>query len=316
VLFTYAPGESRSVYYVVEQSGRVLRVRGTRRSVFLDVRRDIVYEGEQGLLGLAFHPNYAKNRLFYVGYTSNTGRNVVARFKSNGRAAVRGSRRILLTVPDPYENHNGGHVTFGPDGLLYTSIGDGGSGGDPQDRAQSMSSRFGKLLTLDVSRSGAKWQIAALGLRNPWRFTFDRRTGDLYLADVGQSELEEVNFTRRQSPGLENYGWDLYEGSRRYEDTPKGPGRLVLPVFEYDHGDGCSITGGFVYRGARRPSARGRYIAGDYCTGIVWSFRVSGGKARSVTREPFRINALTSFGEDAAGELYAVSHDGTIYRVT
>ncbi len=315
VLLTYAPGEARSIYYVVEQGGRIIRVRGSRRTVFLDVRRDVVSGGEQGLLGLAFHPRYARNRLFYVAYTSDTGRNVVARFKSNGRAAIRSSRRVLLTVPDPYSNHNGGHVVFGPDGRLYTSIGDGGSGGDPDDRAQSMSSKFGKLLALNVSKGGG-WKVAGVGLRNPWRFSFDRRTGDLYIADVGQDELEEVHFKARSTSGLVNYGWDLYEGSRRYEDTPQGPGKLVFPVFEYDHDDGCSITGGFVYRGARRAAAKGRYIVGDYCTGYVWSFRISGGKATGVTREPFRVEGLSSFGEDAAGELYAVAHDGTIYRVT
>jgi glucose/arabinose dehydrogenase len=179
-----------------------------------------------------------------------------------------------------------------------------------------MRSRFGKLLTLDTSKRGASWKIAALGLRNPWRFTFDRQTGDLYIGDVGQNDIEEVHFTRRASPGLENYGWDIWEGSRRHEDTARGPGSLRFPVFEYDHDDGCSVTGGFVYRGRARPAERGRYILGDYCSGMVWSLRVSGGKARGVRVESFRVSGLSSFGEDAAGELYAVSHDGTIYRVT
>jgi glucose/arabinose dehydrogenase len=315
VLLTHAPGEPR-VRYVVEQPGRILRLVGRSRRVFLDIRGDVTYGGEQGLLGLAFHPRYDGNRLFYVAYTSDDGRNVVERFKSNGRVAVRSTRKRLLSIRDPYGNHNGGHVTFGPDGLLYTSIGDGGSGGDPEDRAQNMRSRFGKLLTLDVSKSRASWRIAALGLRNPWRFTFDRETGDLYIGDVGQNAFEEVHFTPRRSAGLENYGWDIYEGSSRYEDTPRGPGKLAFPVFEYDHGEGCSITGGFVYRGSARPVERGRYVVGDYCSGTVWSFRVSGGNAAAVRREPFTIDQLSSFGEDAAGELYAVSHNGTIYRLT
>lgn len=315
VLITQAPGEPNT-HYVVEQDGRILKLRGGGRTEFLDIRSDVTYGGEQGLLGLAFHPRYQRNRLLYVAYTSDDGRNVVERFRSNGRVAVRSSRARLLSVPDPYENHNGGHVVFGPDGLLYTSIGDAGAGGDPEDRAQNMRSRFGKLLTLDTSKRGASWKIAALGLRNPWRFSWDRQTRDLYIADVGQNAIEEVHFTPRRSPGLENYGWDLYEGSRRHEDTPRGPGRLRFPVFEYDHGDGCSVTGGFVYRGRARPSERGRYILGDYCSGMVWSFRVSGGKARDVRVERFEVSSLSSFGEDLAGELYAVSHDGTIYRVT
>jgi glucose/arabinose dehydrogenase len=315
VLLTHAPGEPRAVY-VVEQSGRVLRQFGRRRSVVLDIRQNVTFGGEQGLLGLAFHPRYARNRLFYVGYTSDDGRNVVARYRSRGGRAVPASRKILLSIPDPYGNHNGGHVTFGPDGLLYTTIGDGGAGGDPEERSQDMDSLFGKLLTLDVSKANADWQIAALGLRNAWRFTFDRATGDLYLGDVGQNAVEEIDFTPRQSPGLENYGWDVYEGSRRYEDGEPSTGRLVFPVFEYDHGQGCSVTGGHVYRGRARPTERGRYVLGDYCSGTIWSFRIQSGEARNARTEPFRVDSVSSFGEDAAGELYAVSHSGVIYRLT
>jgi glucose/arabinose dehydrogenase len=315
VQLTHAPGDPRAVY-VVEQPGRVIRLQGNQRRVLLDIRRNVVSGGEQGLLGLAFHPNYAKNRLFYVAYTSNDERNVVARYRSQGRKAVPASRKILLSVPDPYANHNGGHVVFGPDGLLYTTIGDGGAGGDPEERSQDMRSRFGKLLTLDVSKANATWQIAALGLRNAWRFSFDRATGDLYLGDVGQGDIEEIDFTPRQSPGLENYGWDLFEGSRRFENGEPSTGRLVFPVFEYDHGRGCSVTGGYVYRGKARPAERGRYIFGDYCSGTVWSLRVSSGEARDVRTEPFTVGTLTSFGEDAAGELYALSGEGTIYRLS
>jgi glucose/arabinose dehydrogenase len=302
--------------YVVEQPGRVIRMQGKQRQVLLDIRRNVVFGGEQGLLGLAFHPNYGKNRLFYVAYTSNDSRNVVARYRSDGRRAVPASRKILLSVRDPYANHNGGHVVFGPDRLLYTTIGDGGAGGDPEERSQDMRSQFGKLLTLDVSKANARWQIAALGLRNAWRFTFDRATGDLYLGDVGQSEIEEIDFVPRQSPGLENYGWDLFEGSRRFENGEPSTGRLVFPVFEYDHGRGCSVTGGYVYRGKARPADRGRYVFGDYCSGTVWSFRISSGEARDVRTESFDVGTLTSFGEDAAGELYALSGEGTIYRLT
>jgi glucose/arabinose dehydrogenase len=316
VLLTYAPAEPR-IRYVVEQPGRVLRLQGQRRTVFLDIRGQVEYGGEQGLLGLAFHPRYASNRLFYVAYTSSGGENVVVRYRSNGRAAVRSTRKVLFSESDPYGNHNGGHLAFGRDGMLYTSIGDGGAGGDPEDRAQNMRSPFGKLLRLDVSKGGAGWEVAGLGLRNPWRFSFDRTTGDLYIGDVGQGAVEEIDFTPAQSPGLENYGWDLYEGSRRYEDTEAGPGELVFPVHEYGRSGGnCTVVGGFVYRGRSRPAERGRYVFGDYCSGVIWSLRVRSGAATAVRREPFRVSSLSSFGEDAAGELYALSLDGVIYRLT
>jgi glucose/arabinose dehydrogenase len=315
VLLTYAPGEPKT-RYVVEQTGRIVRLRFGHRTIFLDVRSEITAGGEQGLLGLAFDPNYRRNRLFYVAYTAD-GQNIVARYRSNGNAAIPSTRKVLFSVPDPFANHNGGNLVFGPDGMLYTSIGDGGSGGDPDDRAQNIDSPFGKLLRLDVSKSNASWDIAALGLRNPWRFTFDRKTGALYIGDVGQGDVEEVDFTPRESPGLENYGWDLYEGSRRFEESTQGPGRLVFPVFEYSHDDGnCTVIGGYVYRGKARPSVRGRYILGDYCSGFIWSLRVTSGRATSIRREPFRIQGLTSFGEDAAGELYAVAENGTISRLT
>jgi glucose/arabinose dehydrogenase len=314
VLVTYAPGEPKTLY-VVEQPGRVLRLFGGKRRVFLDIRNEVDYGGERGLLGLAFGPRYQRDHLFYVAYTTSS-QNMVVRYRARAGKAIPSTRKVLLQVEDPYSNHNGGNLVFGRDGLLYTSIGDGGSGGDPEDRAQNPSSPFGKLLTLDVSRNDAEWRIAALGLRNPWRFSFDRRTGDLYIGDVGQGEVEEIDYTPRSSPGLENYGWDLYEGSHRYEDTPQGPGTLVVPVFQYTHeGGNCTVIGGFVYRGNARPALRGRYILGDYCSGDVWSLVVRGGEAKGVSRERFRIAGLTSFGEDAAGELYATD-DSVVYRLT
>ena len=317
ILLTYAPGDLQA-RYVVEQPGRIVRIGpGKRRTVFLDIRRLVDFGGERGLLGLAFHPSYARNRLFYVAYTSTDGSNTVARYRSKGTRAVPSSRKTLLSVDDPYGNHNGGHLAFGRDGLLYTTIGDGGAGGDPEDRSQDMDSQFGKLLALDPSRPAAGWSIAGLGLRNAWRFSFDRANGDLYIGDVGQNAVEEVDYTARQSPSLENYGWDLYEGSQRYEDTQQGPGTLVFPVFEYEQaGSHCTVIGGYVYRGRARPAERGRYILGDYCSGAVWSLKVQSGKATGVRRESFRLPGLTSFGEDTAGEIYATTADGTIYRLT
>ena len=315
VLLTHAPGDAGAVY-VVEQSGRVIRLRGRQRTVFLDVRNRVEYGGEQGLLGLAFDPRYATNRRLYVAYTSADGRNTVDRFRSRGTRAIPSSRTNLLSVPDPYGNHNGGHLAFGRDGLLYTTIGDGGAGGDPEDRSQDMSSQFGKLLALNPARASAGWSIVALGLRNAWRFSFDRSTGDLYIGDVGQGAREEVNYTPRRSPGLENYGWNRYEGTQRFSDDAPGPGRLVFPVAEYGRGGGCSVVGGYVYRGSARPSERGRYVYGDYCEGTIWSFRIAGGKATGARTEPIEVADLSSFGENAAGELFALSLDGTIYRIS
>jgi glucose/arabinose dehydrogenase len=305
--------------YVVEQRGtvRVVERSRLRPGFFLDVRNLVVSGGEQGLLGLAFDPNYAKNRLLYVNYTDRNGDTRVVRYRTNGRSALAGSARILLRVDQPYSNHNGGNLVFGPDGLLYVGLGDGGSGGDPEGRAQNMRSLLGKMLRLDVRRPGSAPEIVGLGLRNPWRYSFDRLTDDLYIGDVGQGAVEEVDFTPRESPGLENYGWDLYEGSQRFEEGEPGPGNLVFPVFEYGRGSGnCTVVGGFVYRGKALPAQQGRYIVGDYCSGIVWSFRVRSGERTALRREPFRIPGLTSFGEDVAGELYAVEQGGTLYRLT
>lgn len=319
VLVTHAPGEPRAVY-VLEQPGRVIRVENGRRTVFLDIRTNVQYLGEQGLLGLAFDPKYTGNRRFYVAYTSKSGHNTVERFVSRGRRAVMASRTFVFRVRDPYGNHNGGNLVFGPDGRLYTSIGDGGYGGDPQNRAQNPKSPFGKLLAADVSAARPTWAIAAFGLRNPWRFSFDRATGDLYIGDVGQEKIEEVNFTSAASTGLENYGWDNYEGSSRYlhADAVLRHGVLVFPVFEYEHAKGgpCAVTGGFVYRGRAQPALRGRYIFGDYCSGTVWSLRIASGAAEDVRVEPFEIVGLTSFGEDTAGELYAMAYTGIVYRLT
>jgi glucose/arabinose dehydrogenase len=315
-----APAGEPGRLYVVEQAGRVmLIVNGRRRAQpFLDIRSRVASGGERGLLSLAFHPNYAANRRFYVNYTDLNGHTRVVEFRANAARTrgVIGSARQLLFIEQPYSNHNGGQVAFGPDGLLYVGMGDGGSAGDPENRAQNLGSRLGKLLRTNVDRRPASWQIVGYGLRNPWRFSFDRETGDLWIGDVGQGAIEEIDFTPRSSPGLENYGWDVFEGRARFENKDPNPsGRLVPPIAQYSHSNGCSVSGGFVYRGARVPAQRGRYFYGDYCSGIVWSLNEQGGRARGVRRERFTVAQITSFGEDARGELYLVSHGGTIYRL-
>jgi glucose/arabinose dehydrogenase len=313
-----APQNEPGRVYVVEQAGRIMIVqsRRIRPQPFLDIRGLVSSGGERGLLSVAFHPRYAQNRRFYVNYTDRTGHTRVVEYRSNGQRAILSSARRLLLVEQPYANHNGGQVAFGPDGRLYVGMGDGGAGGDPENRAQNMGSQLGKLLAIDVGRSGAQPEIEALGLRNPWRFAFDRATGDLYLGDVGQGSWEEIDYTRRADlPGLENYGWDVYEGRARYEDKAPSGGELVFPIRVYPLGTHCAVAGGFVYRGSAVPAARGRYFYGDYCTGTVWSLRMTGGRASASRREPFRVSGLTSFGEDARGELYLVSHQGTLFRL-
>ena len=309
---TGATGEPGRLY-VVEQGGviQVLQNGKRRATPFLDLRRLVTAGGEQGLLGLAFHPSYPKVRKLYVQYTARDGSTKIVEYRSNGTRAS--SPRLLFSSSDPYGNHNGGMLAFAPNGRLHFTMGDGGSGGDPENRSQNPRSLFGKLLSLNVATKGLR--IEALGLRNAWRFSFDRANGDLYIGDVGQGAIEEIDWTPAASPGLENYGWDVYEGRAQFENKPLGPGKLVQPVAQYSHSDGCSVTGGYVYRGSRA-ALKGRYIYGDYCSGIIWSFKLSGGKATGLRREPFKIAGLTSFGQDVAGELYAVSQRGTIYRLT
>lgn len=314
-----APRGERGRLYVVEQPGRIMVVEGgrVRTEPFLDVRPLVRAGGEQGLLSVAFHPRYSQNRRLYVNYTDRNGDTRVVEYRSDGKRALPASARQLLFVKQPYPNHNGGQVAFGPDGALYVGMGDGGSGGDPENRAQNPATLLGKLVRIDVD-APARRKIAAHGLRNPWRFSFDRRTGDLWIADVGQDAWEEIDFLpRRLLRTTVNYGWDAYEGRARFEPKTLAPGRLVQPIVQYANGPGgrCSVTGGFVYRGSAVPSARGRYFYGDYCSGTVWSVRAAGGKARGLRRERFTLKGLSSFGEDARGELYLVGHAGTVYRL-
>ena len=307
-----APRNQPGRLYVVEQNGRIRIVQNGRvTGTLLDIRSQVACCGEQGLLSVAFHPRYARNGKYYVDFTDRRGDTRVVEY--------RGGRRLrqILFVDQPYANHNGGQLAFGPDGRLYVGMGDGGSGGDPENRAQNLGSRLGKLLAINVDKRAPRPAIAGYGLRNPWRFSFDRQTGDLYIGDVGQNSWEEVDYTRRRSPGLENYGWDVYEGRAVFENKRPNPrGRLVFPVTTYSlDGPECAVTGGFVYRGKAVPSAVGRYFYGDNCSGAVWSFRISGGRARGLRKESFTLGGLSSFGEDANGELYAVTLGGRVYQL-
>ena len=322
-VFAGAPRSEPGKLYVVEQPGviRVLVNGHLRAQPFLDIRAKVRSGGEQGLLSIAFHPSYAKNHRFFVDYTDVNGDTNVVEYRSNGTAAIPSSARRLLFVKQPYANHNGGQLQFGPDGRLYVGMGDGGSGGDPGNRAQNLSSHLGKLLSLNVNRRGATWRVAGYGLRNPWRFSWDRVTHDLYIGDVGQDTWEEVDVrTPRQQRVLNNYGWRVWEGRSRYTQgqTPSSRGKLVFPIVTYKHVNGnCSITGGYVYRGKAVPAAKGRYFYGDYCTGNIWSLRAVGAKLKSGPRvEPMHVSSLSSFGEDVAGELYATSLDGSVYKLS
>jgi len=290
--------------------------------------------GEQGLLGLAFHPDYATNGYFYVNYTDTDGDTVVSRFTVtfDPDAADPSSEQILLSIPQPYSNHNGGDLAFGTDGYLYISTGDGGSGGDPQNYAQNPLTFLGKILRIDVdtgspygipadnpfvSDPGVLDEIWALGLRNPWRFAFDSLTGDFWIADVGQSAREEINFQDAASPGGENYGWRCYEGTLPYNTTGcDGPESYEFPVFEFPHPEHCSVTGGVVYRGTSYPELDGYYFFMDYCSGNMWSLFSDGQGGWQVDDYGVFVSFISSFGADAAGEVYACSlSDGTLYKM-
>ena len=315
-----APSSQPGRLYVVEQAGVVKVVdRGqVQPQPFLDIRDLVSSGGERGLLSIAFHPRYAKNHLFYVDYTDTDGNTRVVEYRSDGTRAIPSSARQLFFERQPFPNHNGGQLAFGPDDLLYIGMGDGGSGGDPNNNGQTFTTKLAKIWKLDVNKPGAQPILVEYGLRNPWRFSFDRATGDLYIGDVGQNEWEEIDYVARAQLGrLSNFGWAAYEGRRPYDPNRAldQRGTLVWPIAVYSHALGCSVTGGFVYRGKARPDLVGRYFYGDYCSGTVWSLRVTKGKVTGLRRERFTIPGLTSFGEDARGGLYAVSDRGTVYRI-
>ncbi len=335
---TAPPADKRRVM-VVEQAGVIRVVRGGRTldDPFLDIRAKVTSGGEQGLLGLAFAPDYASSGRFYVYYTDRQARQVVAEYRrgASDDVADSGSGRIVLRMADPEANHNGGSMNFGPDGLLYIGTGDGGGANDQhgeRGNGQNLGSPLGKLLRIDprassgkaytvpsdnpfTGRAGARGEIYAYGLRNPWRFSFDRSTGDIAIGDVGQDNVEEIDFARRGRARGVNYGWRPWEGRRRNFDEP-APG-AVFPVLTKTHSAGwCSITGGYVVRDPALPALAGRYVYGDFCLGQLRSAtlragRASGDRALSLPRVP----NLSSFGEDARGRVYVVALDGPVYRL-
>lgn len=328
--------------FVLEQPGRIRIIENDEllEQPFLDIQDRVgSASSEQGLLGLAFHPDYATPGAehegdFFVNYTDYSGNTHISRFsvfEDDPYRADPGSEVQYLYLKQPYENHNGGSLAFGPDGYLYAGLGDGGSGGDPLRAGQDLTTWLGKVLRLDVDSAadsytippdnpfvdvdGARPEIWAYGLRNPWRFSFDRVTGDFFIADVGQNTFEEVNFQPAGSPGGENYGWSIMEASHCFEADSCDRSGLVLPIFEYGHSQGCSITGGYVYRGREYPEMTGNYFVADYCSGIIWRLFHDGAGWLS---DPLLDSDLiiSSFGEDVHGELYALNYGtGGIYRV-
>ncbi len=340
-------GDGSNRLFIVRQSGYILIYdldKDTLLSTpFLDIDALVLSGGERGLLGLAFDPDFATNDYFFVNYTDNSGDTVIARYKvSTGDPDIAdpGSASIVLNIAQPFSNHNGGDIQFGPDGYLYIGTGDGGSGGDPGDRSQNPMNLLGKMLRIDVSTAravqgtevcgggvgysipgdnpfdgddGTCDEIWALGLRNPWRFSFDRLTGDLFIGDVGQGTWEEIDFQASESSGGENYGWRCYEGDHAYNTSGCGPqGDYDGPILEYSHSLGYSVTGGYRYRGSI-PGLYGNYVYADYGTGRVW-FANNDGGPWTATEWGVTAPGVSSFGEDESGELYLLLLGGNVYR--
>jgi len=310
--------------FIIEKFGniRVFENGGLAGKPFLDIS-DRVNDNsnEMGLLGLAFHPQYEQNGFFYVNYNGAGGNTFISRFQAGGNSADPNSEKILFTIEQPFPNHNGGAVTFGPDGYLYLGLGDGGSAGDPKKNGQNTNSLLGKILRIDVNNGDPYVipsdnpfgnEVWAYGLRNPWRMSFDRTSGDLWIGDVGQNTWEEIDYLPTGSLGGANFGWSIMEGNHPYDGSAQ-PG-LLLPVTEYSHEYGCSVTGGYVYRGAM-PEWNGIYLYGDYCTGRIWGLLPSNDGWQNQVLFETRAN-ITSFGTDESGEIYFASDNGNIYHLT
>ena len=317
------PGSDREHLYVVERCGRVMRVPAAGApSVFLDLSDSVGCDGtEQGLLSIAFDPDYARSGRLYVYFTDPEGDARVVEYRRAGEVADLDSARELLRIADFAANHNGGQLAFGPDGLLYVGTGDGGGAGDPERTAQDPSSLLGKILRIDAGAPAPEPEIVASGLRNPWRFSFDRRTADLWIGDVGQSSLEEIDAAPASAvaAGELNFGWSAFEGGERFNTDQEAPG-AIAPVLEYPLVEGnCAVTGGYVVRDRSLGPLAGRYLYGDYCAGELRSFTarsaLRSGSAGDDSAVGLRVPALSSFGEDAAGRVYAVSLEGPVYRL-
>ncbi len=321
--------------FITEQAGRIVTIdkNGGQGTTFLDLTSKVKSGGEMGLLGLVFHPDFAQNGYFFVNYTDKSDNTIIARYQVNAEGVGDpASEKILLTQRQPFANHNGGALAFGADGFLYAALGDGGGAGDPGNRAQNKGELLGKILRLDINNgdpysvpasnpfvqeAGAKPEIWALGLRNPWRISFDRSTGDLWIADVGQGEYEEINFQPASSKGGENYGWRCFEGDQQFESEGcQSADSYVKPLITYSHANGrCSVTGGYVYRGTRSPALVGKYIYGDYCSGELFVAERQENTAQVVATLDTSYS-ISSFGEDASGELYfADIAGGNIYKI-
>jgi len=329
-------GDKSGQLFIVEKRGRILILQNDQLLVqpFLDIHSEVESHGtEQGLLGLAFHPHYAQNGTFFVNYINLSGNSVVARFqvsKDDPNRADPSSEVDLLNIDQPYANHNGGNLAFGPDGNLYIGLGDGGSEGDPLRTSQNLENLLGKLLRINVdssepysippdnpfSRGGGLPEIWAYGLRNPWRFSFDRLTGDLFIGDVGQDAWEEVDFVPVGARGGMNFGWSFYEGAHPYQDQPNANITFTWPVAEYSHSDGCSVTGGYVYRGLDLPEWQGIYFYGDYCNGTVWGL-IRTAQNNWQSKVLFQTGVkITTFGVDEAGEIYLADYrNGSLLRL-
>lgn len=333
-------GDGSDRLFVVEQDGRVRILQDGQlvEEPFLDISGQVGSGGERGLLSIAFSPSYKQTGDVYVNYTNLDGDTVIARYQvsEDSNSVDPSSEEILLTIDQPFSNHNGGQIAFGPDEYLYIGMGDGGGGGDPQDNAQDPTSLLGKMLRIDVESTNGETfaiptdnpfladndpgntirdEIWAFGLRNPWRFSFDRKTGNLFIADVGQSNLEEINVQTFKSAGGENYGWRVFEGTSLYEGSDPIPENLVFPVAEYDHSEGQSITGGFVYRGPIQTDLRGAYLYGDFVSGRIWGLERRGDQWKPTLLLDTSFG-ISSFGEDEAGNLYVADlFEGAIYAI-
>ncbi len=313
-----APGDPEALW-ALEQPGRMVRLSGNSRTTLLDLSSQVLTGAEQGLLGIAFHPGFATNRRLFLHWSDRSGNTRVAEFRARADRTIEPRPvRELLHLEQPEENHNGGQLAFGPDGRLHLGLGDGGGAYDPRRTAQDPEQLLGKLIAVDADARSPRWDIVLTGLRNPWRFWFDFALGEVWIGDVGQDEMEEIDRVLLEpDEPPKNLGWSAYEGTRRIADHELRPGaELVWPVATYTHDEGgCSVTGGVVYGGAALPALVRRYVYGDFCSGKLWSLRgTPRGGAADVRREQATVPQLTHIGTDADGELVFASGAGDVYR--